>query len=72
MEAALAMAHQLAQGPGVAYGMAKTLINKSYSWDLATLLEAEADAQAICTWTEDCLEGRTAFFEKRKPVFKGR
>ena len=72
MEEVLVMAHQLAKGPSVAYGLAKTLINKSYSWDLATLLEAEADAQSICTQTEDCSEGRKAFFEKRKPVFKGR
>lgn len=72
MDEVMEMARKLAQGPSVAYAMAKTLINKSYSWDLATLLEQEANAQAICTRTEDCLEGRTAFFEKRKPVFKGR
>lgn len=68
----MTLAYQLAEGPGVAYGLAKTIINKSNAWDLNTLLEAEANAQAICTRTQDCQEGRTAFFEKRKPVFKCR
>ncbi len=72
MEETMIIARKLAKGPSIAYGVAKTLINKSYSWDLATLLEVEADAQAICARTEDAFEGRTAFLEKRKPVFKGR
>jgi enoyl-CoA hydratase/carnithine racemase len=36
------------------------------------LLAAETDAQAVLYGTEDFEEGRTAFLEKRKPVFKGR
>lgn len=72
MDEVMAIARKYAKGPGIAYGLAKTLINKSYSWDFATLLEQEANAQTICTRTEDYLEGRNAFFEKRKPVFKGR
>ncbi len=69
---ALSVARQLANGPGIAYGLAKTIINRSHSWDIATLLEEEANAQAVCMRTEDYLEGRTAFLEKRKPFFKGR
>jgi 2-(1,2-epoxy-1,2-dihydrophenyl)acetyl-CoA isomerase len=72
MDEVMAIARKYAKGPGVAYGIAKNLINKSSSWDLETLLAQEADAQTICMRTEDYLEGRTAFFEKRPPVFKGR
>ena len=72
MDEVMAIAKNYAKGPGVAYGLAKTLINKSYSWDFATLLEQEANAQAVCGRTEDYFEGRAAFLEKRPPVFKGR
>ena len=72
LDEVMAIAKGYAKGPGVAYGIAKTLITRSFSWDFATLLEQEANAQTICMRTEDYLEGRTAFFEKRPPVFKGR
>ncbi|MCW4462788.1 enoyl-CoA hydratase/isomerase family protein [Sphingomonas sp. BT-65] len=39
-------------------------------WDKA--IEYERDLQAICFATEDAREGRTAFAEKRAPVFRRR
>ena len=69
---AIALARQLAQGPSKALGLAKTLINRSLSWDLATLLENEALAQGLCLQTEDFQEGVRAFKEKREPKFSGR
>jgi enoyl-CoA hydratase len=35
-------------------------------------MEYERDLQAICFATEDAREGRTAFAEKRTPVFRRR
>jgi enoyl-CoA hydratase/carnithine racemase len=35
-------------------------------------LKVEADGSAVVRDSEDCVEGFTAFLEKRKPVFKGK
>ena len=39
---------------------------------LETLLAQEADLQALLFGSEDFAEGRDAFLQKRKPVFRGR
>ncbi len=72
MEEANAMAVYLAKGPSKALGYIKVLINKSLSWDLTTLLEAEALAQGICMDTDDFKEGVQAFFDKREAKFLGK
>jgi 1,4-dihydroxy-2-naphthoyl-CoA synthase len=36
------------------------------------LLALESDGQGVLYGTEDFQEGRKAFMEKRKPVFRGR
>ena len=66
------LAKQLAEGPTLAYGMAKKIINKGLSMDLSSVLEFEAFGQTLAGTTEDAREGVTAFLEKRKPEFKGR
>jgi len=72
LDEAVSMARKLAKGPTRALGLAKMLINKSYAWELDTLLENEAFAQALCLQTEDFKEGATAFKEKRPPFFRGK
>lgn len=66
------LAERLANGPTVAYGRAKALLNSSLNTSLETQLELEGLAIADCMVTEDHEEGINAFLEKRSPVFKGR
>ncbi|MBI2862912.1 MAG: enoyl-CoA hydratase [Chloroflexi bacterium] len=68
---ARALARRLAQGPTVAFGMAKAVLNRTFSLDFATFLELEAYAQGMCFPTEDYKEGTRAFLDKREPRFKG-
>jgi len=63
---------QLAEGPTIAFGIAKKIINKGLSMNLSSVLESEAFGQTIAGTTEDAREGVMAFLEKRKPEFKGR
>ena len=63
---------RLAQGPTRAYAESKRLLNQSLERSLETQMEEELQAFARCAVTEDLAEGVTAFFEKRKPVFKGK
>ena len=72
MTATLDLAQKLAKGPTKAIGLAKRALNKSVSSDLETILEYESYLQEIAGATEDHVEAVKAFFEKRKPVFKGR
>jgi 2-(1,2-epoxy-1,2-dihydrophenyl)acetyl-CoA isomerase len=66
------MALELAAGATMAMGIAKRLLNQSYESDFDTLLRLENSHQALLRLTEDHREGVKAFFEKRKPEFKGR
>ena len=65
-------AEKLAQGPTLAIGMSKRLLNRSLESDIDTALEEEALVQTIVTQSEDTREGMTAFMERRQPAFKGR
>jgi len=49
---------------------AKQAINNGMNVDLATGLNIEADAFALCMTSKDSQEGLNAFIEKRKPEFK--
>jgi len=66
------LAKKLAEGPTVAFGIAKKIINKGLSMDLSSVLECEAFGQTIAGTTEDAREGFMAFLEKRKAEFKGK
>jgi 2-(1,2-epoxy-1,2-dihydrophenyl)acetyl-CoA isomerase len=72
MGTARELAAKLAQGPSKAIGLTKRALNKSISSDLETVLEYESYLQEIAGVTADHIEAVRAFFEKRKPVFKGK
>jgi len=72
VDAAEAMARQLASGPYQAWGYMKRNLLAAESEPLATVIEVEALNQARCIQTEDHQEAIRAFAENRAPVFKGR
>lgn len=72
MATARELGTKLAQGPLKAIGLTKRALNKSISSDLETVLEYESYLQEIAGATADHIEAVRAFFEKRKPIFKGK
>ncbi|MEY2926062.1 MAG: hypothetical protein RL367_539 [Pseudomonadota bacterium] len=72
MARAEAVAQQLAAGPTRAFGEMRRLLTSVEDQPLEAQLELEAQALARSAGTADAREGLTAFWEKRKPVFKGR
>jgi len=57
--------------PTKAIGLVKRYMQKSFESTLDEMLENEAYAQRIAGQTADHKEGVRAFFEKRKPEYKG-
>jgi enoyl-CoA hydratase/carnithine racemase len=68
---ALKLAHSLADGPWFAHTMTKTMLNQEWAMGIDEMIEAEAQAQAICMATKDFRRAFEAFAEKRKPTFEG-
>lgn len=66
------LAARLAQGPTLAIGLSKRLLQRSLESSIDTALEEEALAQTLVTQSEDTREGMMAFMQKRPPEFKGR
>ncbi|HEY5347874.1 MAG TPA: enoyl-CoA hydratase-related protein, partial [Rhizomicrobium sp.] len=71
MNEALALAMKLADGPA-SIALTRKLFWESPHRTYEEQLELERRAQARAGRTEDFIEGRTAFQEKRSPKFKGR
>lgn len=65
-------AKRLAQGPTLAISMTKHMLNHELSMDLASAIEAEAQAQALMLMGEDHRRFYEAFKAKEKPKFIGR
>lgn len=68
----LEVAKEIAQGPPLALGLAKKMMDQSWDLDLEDMLELEALSQATCLQSGDFQEGAAAFYEKRPPEFKGK
>lgn len=72
MPRVLAVAHQLAAGPTLAFGEAKRLVADSHANTLETQMELETRAIAgLARFSQDTKHGMVAFTQKRKPEFKG-
>jgi enoyl-CoA hydratase/carnithine racemase len=63
-------AARLAAGPAFAHSMTKQMLESEYTMPLATAIEAEAQAQALCMQHPDFGEAHAAFKEERPPRFK--
>lgn len=72
MEAALDYARRIAANAPLAVQAAKELALRGREGGLAAGLRFEQFVQNILRHTDDAVEGRTAFAEKRGPRFKGR
>ncbi len=51
--------------------MTKTMLNQEWAMGLEEMIEAEAQAQAICMATQDFRRAFEAFAAKAKPAFEG-
>lgn len=71
-EVALDRARDLADGPSVAMGNAKQLVNEAQDVNMETALEHAIEALGECRETDDHAEAIAAFDEKREPDFRGK
>ena len=71
LQAARAMAEQLASGPTAAFASTKMLMQHAATADIETQLDHEARAQKLCATSTDYTEGVQAFLDKRAPRFTG-
>lgn len=67
---ARAWAERLARGPSSALRVTKESLDREATMDLASALEAEAQAQAVCMQSANFREAYEAFRAKREPKFE--
>lgn len=66
-----ALAEKIASGPPAVQRMAKHMLNRAATSDLAAALDLEAYSQGLAIAGDDHQEGLAAFFDKRAPKFTG-
>ena len=71
LDAAMALARALAQGPAKALAAAKAAINRGLASDFWSELDATVADQLGCFRTADFAEGVRALAERRPPMFGG-
>ncbi len=71
MTEALDTAQKLACGPSIALAGIRTLLKESWRNSYSEQLQLEALIQRTSSQTKDCVEGVTAFAQKRVPHFSG-
>jgi 2-(1,2-epoxy-1,2-dihydrophenyl)acetyl-CoA isomerase len=70
-EEAAKLGQSLAAGPPIVYRDVKRTMIGEHHKELEDALDEEIRLQTHCFLTDDCAEGLAAFFEKRKPNFRG-
>jgi enoyl-CoA hydratase/carnithine racemase len=68
---AQAFARALADGPWFAHTVTKTMLNQEWAMGIDEMIEAEAQAQALCMLTQDFKRAFDAFAAKQAPKFEG-
>ncbi len=71
LSSAQTLARRIADGPGFANMMTKTMLAQEWSMSIDQAIEAEAQAQAICMQGQDFHRAYHAFVAREKPVFEG-
>jgi len=71
MDKTLEIASKLAAGPTLALSAIRKLMASTATNGFSQQLQAEAMSQRMASQTSDCVEGVTAFIQKRKAAFKG-
>ena len=69
LDSARSIANRLAGTPHLAISMTKRLLRQTHHNDLGVQIPREIEFQRTCFSSPDAIEARTAFAEKRKPVF---
>jgi 2-(1,2-epoxy-1,2-dihydrophenyl)acetyl-CoA isomerase len=71
MPEALAVAEEIAAGPGPMLSMSKVMMKRAYEASVEEFFEREAIAQGVAFGSAEFNEGVEAFLSKRKPRFNG-